>query len=213
LVLVWRTLVRCVSPLGLLELVILYEMDLTRPIERIEAKVEATLAQATPSDVKELAVVMAKAATTGPDHISSTTERITRRFQRGEICYLAKIGPHIVHYNWISFRSKESLAGRFIVLSEDAAYCGDAYTDEAWRGQAIHTEVNSTMLRFLRTKGFRWAYTWARADNRSSRKTLERVGWKRSGVMMAFTPRRTGQAHIWRISGRLDPFIWQRVPE
>jgi len=193
---------KCVSPLGRLELAILYEMDLTRPIERIRAKVETTLAQATPSDVKELS-----------DHTSSMPEATIQRVQRGEVCFIARVGPRIVHSNWLSFRWKESLAGRFIVLDEDAAYCGDAYTDAAWRGLGIHTEVNSTMLRFLQEKGFRRAYTWAYADNRSSRKTMERVGWRRSGVMLAFTPRRARQAHIWRISGRLDPFIGPRIPE
>jgi hypothetical protein len=55
-------------------------------------------------------------------------------------------GDAIAHYNWLSFGWKESLAGRFIVLESDSAYCGGGYTPERWRGLGIHTEVNAAML-------------------------------------------------------------------
>lgn len=211
--LAWRILVKCLSPLGVLEVAFLYEIDLTRPVPYIPAKVPATFARATASDIEPLAAVVVESGDAGTDHVPSVVQKLQARFERGEICFLARIGPRIVHYNWISFRWKESLAGRFIVLDDDAAYCGGAYTVGDWRGQAIHTEVNSRMVRFLQENGFRRAYTFAHSDNRSSRKTLHRMGWKRSGAMLAFTPRRQRRARIWRLTGRLDPFIGERIPQ
>lgn len=207
----WWILTRCARPFGHLELAVLYEMDLTQPICTPSARVRVELAHATAADAEEIAGLMASGDGVGGGEVAGTVRALTRRLARGEICFVARIGARIVHCNWISFGWKESLAGRIIVLSEDAAYCGGAYTVEGWRGQAIHTEVNAAMLCFLRDKAFRRAHTFVHADNRSSRKTMERLGWKVSGVMAAFTAKRASQARIWRLSGRLEPFVGQRI--
>jgi acetyltransferase (GNAT) family protein len=205
----WWVLTRCARPLGHLELAFLYEMDLVPPVPAARARVPVELAHATTADATEIAGLMV-AGDSGA--VPDLAGAIARRLARGEICFVAKIGAQIVHCNWISFGWKESLAGRVIILSKDAAYCGGAYTAEGWRGQAIHTEVNAAMLRFLRDKDFRRAHTFVHADNRSSRKTMERLGWKRSGVMAVFTAKRASEARIWRLSGTLEPFVGQRVP-
>ncbi|HEV8261607.1 MAG TPA: hypothetical protein VGQ19_12720 [Burkholderiales bacterium] len=211
--LMWHVAVKCAAPLGRIELAFLYEMPLTRPVEITRARVNATVTPATRADVAELAVVFAQSEDAPPERIPAITQAIGRRLDSGEICFIARVGPQIVHYNWISFRWKESLADRFIVLAEDAAYCGGAYTVESWRGQAIHTEVNSMMLRFLYERGFRRAYTFVNGDNRSSRKTMNRLGWKRSGVMVTFKARREKRARIWLLKGTLDPFVAERIPQ
>ena len=208
----WRIVVKCVSPLGSLLLANLYERDLTQPIAPVRAKVEVTLAQATPADADALAVLTARADGLGSDRIPSVADEITRRFERGNLCFVARIGPQIVHYNWVSLGWQNSLAGRFIVLPDDAAYCGGASTDEAWRGKAIHPAVHAMILRHLQTKGFRRAYTFAPFDNRPAWITVERMGWARSGVMMAFTPRWQARTRIWRVRGRLEPFVEVELP-
>jgi GNAT superfamily N-acetyltransferase len=205
----WWILTKCARPLGHLELAFLYEMDLAQPVRSASARVPIELAHAMSADAAEIAALMAPS---DAGAVPGLAAAITRRLARGEICFVAWIGARIVHYNWISFGWKESLAGRVIILSKDAAYCGGAYTAEGWRGQGIHTEVNAAMLRFLRDKGFRRAHTFVHADNRSSRKTMERLGWKTTGVMAAFTAKRASQARIWRLSGTLEPFVGQRVP-
>jgi hypothetical protein len=207
----WHLLARCASPFGSLELAFLYEMDLARPIDQFRAKVLVSVKLAAPQDVGELAAVLAQSENLGNAEMPSLRQALLRRLAAGELCFLARSGTRIVHYNWISFRRKDSLAGRMIVLGDDAAYCGGAYTVPGWRGYGIHTEVNAAMLRFLQQKDYRRAYTFAHADNRSSRKTIERVGWRRTGIMAAFTPRRNGRSRIWRISGTLEPFLGQRV--
>lgn len=207
----WHLLARCASPFGLLELAFLYEMDLARAVEPFRAKAPVRIKLAAPEDVGELAAALAQSENRGNPEMPSLRQALLRRLSAGELCFLALSGTRIVHYNWISFRRKESLAGRMIVLGDDAAYCGGAYTVPGWRGYGIHTEVNAAMLRFLQQKGFRRAYTFVRADNRSSRKTMERIGWRRTGIMAAFTLRRNGRSRIWRISGTLKPFLGQRI--
>lgn len=206
----WWALTRCVRRFGHLELAFLYERDLTQPLSAARPRIAVELAQATAADAAEIAALMVESDAN--EVAREVHDAIVRRLARGEICFVARAGARIVHHNWISFGWKESLAGRVIILAKDAAYCGGAYTAEGWRGLAIHTEVNAAMLRFLRDHGYRRAYTFVRADNRSSRKTMQRLGWKRSGVMAAFTPRGAAQARIWRLAGTLDPFVGQRVP-
>jgi len=205
----WWALTKCARPFGHLELAFLYERDLAQPLCAADPRIAVELAHATTADAAEIAGLMAEG---DANEVARLAHAIVRRLARGEICFLARAGARIVHYNWISFGWKESLAGRVIILAKDAAYCGGAYTAEGWRGLAIHTEVNAAMLRFLRDQGYRRAHTFVHADNRSSRKTMQRLGWRRSGVMAAFTPKGATQAHIWRLAGTLHPFVGQRVP-
>jgi RimJ/RimL family protein N-acetyltransferase len=93
-------------------------------------------------------------------------------------------------------------------MPEDAGYCGGAYTEEGWRGRSIHAGVHAMMLRHLQENGFRRAYTWAHLDNRSSRATIERMGWTRTGVMLAFTPAGNAHPRVWCVRGRLEPFAY-----
>ena len=205
-------LVKGISPLVLVELANLYERDLAQPIAPARMKAEVTLAQATPGDVPALATLAAQDHHVGADRIPFLAEALARRFERGERCFIARAGSQIVHYNWLSFGWKESLAGRYIVVQDDAAYCGWAYTEEGWRGRSIHAGVHAMMLRHLQASGFRRAYTWAHVHNRASRATIERMGWTRTGVMLAFTPAGGASPLVWCVRGRLEPFAERDLP-
>jgi GNAT superfamily N-acetyltransferase len=211
-ILLWRTLSQCVSPLGTLQPWTFYQRDLTRPIGEMPARVGVRVTIAAESDIDQLATLVARRygpTGIGPYETLGIPGTILHRFRRGLRCFVARIETEIVHYNWIAFQREESLgdAGSLIVLGDGEAYCSDAYTVEAWRGQGIHTVVLHQMLVFLRRAGYRKAYTDVGSDNKSSWKTHERLGWEVCGAALDFKPRGAHTIWRWRMRGGLSPFM------
>lgn len=214
----WRVVVKCLSPWGSLGMMSLLRKDLTCPLRKIPMKLDLTVCQATEADVEQLATLIlirhSRRRGLAPYMNQVLQDRFCHLFRQGHRCFLGKIGPQIIHYNWIFFRWFESVTntGRFVLLRDDEALLNDAYTLDQWRGKAIHTIVQYHMLRFLQEAGYRMAYTFAPTNNKSSLKTHHRLSWERSGIMLYFIPHGAGEARIWRLRGSLDPFAEQQIP-
>jgi len=205
----WRAVKKCLSPQGSLGIIIFYKKDLNHPLREIRSKVELSVTESSKSDIEQ--VITLKASREGRSEIELQGE-ILQRFRRGDKCFVGKIGTEIVHYNWISFHCSDIVAGRFIHLKNDEAFCYDGFTVEAWRGRAIHPEVNYRMLLHLQQTGYRRAYTHHEAETISSKKGLQLLRWESYGTILYFIPCRTRKCWIWRIKGSLDPFVEERIP-
>jgi len=212
----WKLAVEALSPLGFLSLVSFYQKDLTKPLKAPSAKVDLTVCQARGADIEALATLAYNRYCQAESNEDFRSWRIQAKIfdllRRGHICFLGKIGGEVVHYNWIYFRWNDTLPGRYIHLKEDEALLNDAYTIEAWRGKAIHTLVQYHMLLHLKEGGYRRAYTFAYTDNRSSLKTHDRLGWKRTGLILHFVTQDGNWSKLWRICGILDPFMASHPP-
>ena len=212
--LLWRVLTKYARSIGRLGLKNLCQIDLTRPLGEIQAKVDISVCQATGADIEELSELVVRQWSPKAKQIDFYRDDILQRFDRGAKCFVGKIGTEIIHFNWIFFYSIEPAGGigRYIRIGADEAICDDAYTAEAWRGQAIHTAIQNEMLLFLQQAGYRRAYTAVGAINKSSQKTHRRIGWDFTGTMLYFIPRGSKKAWIWRIKGTLDPFVDRKKP-
>ena len=216
LIVLWRVLVKFLSPVGSVGMATLYEKDLTRPIVEVNAKVDVTVTEAAGSDIVRVVELMAWHAYGSAEAVAETDKGVQELLGRGARCFVAKIGDEIVHYNWLAFQWAESLpissGGRFIVLENDEAFCMNAYTVPPWRGRAIHTAVLHTMLLWLRRAGVRKAYTVVSNDNKSSWKTHERLGWGVRGTMLYFKRRGKDGAWVWGTRGILRRFVAEEIP-
>jgi L-amino acid N-acyltransferase YncA len=192
----WRVLAGCLSPFGELSLTRLYEKDLTGPMAAFAGKVNVTIGQATGSDIERVAEL---GATLGSLTASALRAQFSDRIRRGARCFVAKIDNQVVHYNWLIFDRMESWPSTQ-VLREREAYCTDAYTVDAWRGRAIHTEVLYRMLLFLQEAGYRRAYTIVAAKNEASWKTHHRLQWQLSGIAFCFKPRNRSKMLVWTMA-------------
>ncbi len=212
LVLLWRIVIKLLSPLGSVGIAILYEKDLRRPILDVRAKVDVSIAEAAGPDIDRVMELMARQPH-GSRPTDGTEVRTHARelLQRGAKCFVAKVGDEIVHYNWLAFHWAEVLpissGGRFIVLNDDEAFCMDAYTLPAWRGRAVHTAVLHTMLVWLRAAGIQTAYTVVRNDNKSSWKTHERLEWTVRGMVFYLKQRKMRRAWVFRTHGIASRFV------
>ncbi len=208
LILCWRWLQRGWRPLGTLELVTFLQKDLTQPLIDVKALDGLTITLATVFDIESLVKLMKERQNIlGVAETKGIEDLVLSRFQRGSLCFLGKIGPKIIHYNWTSFNWEQSLGGRFVLLKPDEAFCLDAFTLREWRGKGVYPAAHYRMLQVLQQKGYQKAYTLVDADNRSSQKTHYRQAWKALGTALCFTPHGTSQGRIWRIKGKLARFL------
>jgi hypothetical protein len=210
--LAWKALKKALSPVAKPELAVLYRMDLSKNIFPRPARIPLRVEPAVPEDLRRLAVLMVEDWGWEVRRIPEMEAAVRARLDRGEICFVARSGAEIAHVNWISFQSQKSFAGRFILLQPDEAYCGGAYTPEAWRGKGLHSAVNSAMLRYLKEHGFRTAYTWANLFNRSSRKAFVPIGWEKHGLVFAVEFHRLRRSRILCLAGSAEPFVCPDVP-
>lgn len=208
----WSAVEFAVSPVGQLGLESLCRKDLTGPLGSVEAKIPITIGPATASDIDQI-VDLAEGLWSGTDGIGPYTRlgvrpTILDRFDRGQKCFVAKIGDQIVHYNWIGFDHEETIAGtgRYLHLNADKAVCHDGMTTEEYRGQRIHLAVHNQMLIWLKENGYRRAYTVVGALDRPANITHHRLDWEFSGVMLYLITRTTKRAYVLRVRGTLDPF-------
>ena len=215
-ILLWRAMVKCLSPLGYLNLVTFYQKDLCQPLGEIRANAEVQVSQATESDTERLVTLAIgqdpPGKARGLNKKRDIEDMILRRFRQGSRCFVGRIGTNIVHYNWIFFHRVERWSAGKVsyihLLGNDEAFCDDAYTVDEWRGRGIHTIVQKQMLLFLKQAGYCRVYTISKSANRSSQKTHRRLGWESCGKMLYFHPR--GQEKAWRrkVSGTPPrPFV------
>lgn len=206
--LMWRILTWCLAPLGSLYVVWLCKKDLRGPLEDFAAQIPVEVVQATEADLETIAAMVAKRqsmtrAGSGWYRQLGIRSTIIERFQRGDKCFLGKVGQEVVHFNWIFFGWAEpiSITGRYIYLKADEAMCNDGFTEAVWRGKSVHRVVNHEMLRFLKTSGYRIALTSVGADNLVSQKALRRIGWEFSALMVCIIPRGSSKEWIWQFDG------------
>lgn len=214
MVLLWRWFQRGVHRFGRLELVTIFEKDLRQPLPEVKNPGNMTITIATESEIEPLVELIGERFKTREfSRMKEFEDLVRRRFKRGSLCFLGKIGEEFVHYNWISFHWDESLGGRFIHLKDDEGLCQDAFTPEKWRGKGVHPVVHHQMLYYLRQQGYLKAYTLVDTDNKSSKKTHQLHGWLTLGIVFCFTPRGSAKGWIWPLKGKLADFLKDQIPD
>jgi hypothetical protein len=206
--LVWRIVNWCLAPLGSPYVVWLCKKDLREPLEEFEAKIPVEVVQATVADLETIAAMVARlqgttSAGSGWYRQRGIRGTIIERFQRGDRCFLGKVGQEVVHFSWIFFDRAEpiSVAKQYSYLKAGEAMCNDGFTEEAWRGKSVSRIVNREMLRFLKTSGYRTALTSVGANNWISQKALRRIGWEFSTLIVCIIPRGSSKEWTWQFDG------------
>lgn len=222
-VLLWRAAVKLASPFAKLDLQILFDLDLTRPLEPRAARVECSIERASESDLDSmLDMQMRLLQEVDPAQLSDAEELEYARYLRaraagresfaralraGEICFVARIGGEIAHSNWIRFHDCAPVESRPVDLERGEVYTTDAFTADAWRGQGLHEAVLTHMLRYAQSRGCERAYTLTDFTKAGSRRGVRRVGWRRRGLILYVTPRALGRTWLLRLGGDLEPMF------
>ena len=200
-VFLWRTVVKLLSPLVRLDLEILFDLDLTLPVEQRRAKIECRIERATEAD---LDAVMRMHP---PDARATTRDAFLTAMRAGEHCFVARVDGEVAHSNWIRFHECAPLADRSVDLLPGEVYTTDGFTDERWRGLRLHEAVLSHMLRYGQSRGCHRAYTITNLTKAGARRGLRRVGWRRRGKVLFIGARGLGRTWLLRLSGDVEPIF------
>jgi ribosomal protein S18 acetylase RimI-like enzyme len=223
-VLLWRSFVKLLSPLGQVHLQILYEIDLREPIEAFRARTDCTIEIASEADIDEILDVQVKlpprevvAHLPDDDELryaqlaaarAETRAGFLQAMRAGELCFVARVGREMVHTNWTRFHDCGLVHSRPVDLMPGEIYTTDGYTAAAWRGQRLHEAVLSHMLRYAQARGCHRAYTITDLTKAVSRRGLRRVGgWRRRGQILYISPRGAHRTWLLRVGGDLEPMF------
>jgi len=219
-ILLWRILVKLVSPVVELHHQILFEFDLTQPIEQRSALVECHVEQATEANIETL--VDQRMGRPLPDDRELSDEEEYHRawvdrerarlrdayrrwFRAEELCFVARIGDEYGHSNWIRFHGAPPMSSRPVDLAPGEAYCIEGFTPNRWRGKRLHEAVNTYMLRYAKDRGYHLALTITDLTKAGSRRGILRIGWRKRGHHMLITPRGLGRSWMIRLGGDVSP--------
>ena len=190
------------APLGDAHVWLMFKRDLRQALQPYQAKVPFAIELADKSHVHKLAALY---HADDPERVAAKAEIYRTRLSAGSLCFVARIEGKVVSFNWLRVRGATGAGKVPMALQDDEIYTTNAYTAEAWRGQGLHPALNHAMLKFAQDKGFRIAYTLARADNARSLVTMQRVGWVHSSTLLCFEPSRGQRKLRWLASGSPYP--------
>jgi len=226
-ILAWRAFVKLLSPVVGLDAQILFEFDLTQPVEQRRARVECTIEEATAVHVDELLETRFPASLPGEERGLSDADEyrlavaesararvrtqghlhLRQWLRAGEECFVARVNGEMAHSNWIRFHGNAPAPHREIDPAEGEVYMTEGFTVPQWRGKALHEAVNTHMLRLAKARGCRLAYTITDFTNARPRRALLRIGWKYRGHHLFIVPRRIGRSWMLRLGGNVDPIV------
>ena len=225
-ILLWKIVMRLLSPVVTLDHQILFEYDLTQPIEQRYSRVDITIEHASEAGLEEIAASVfpatPPAAYTG---VSDAQEYEHARYERenahsresflvnarrwlrsGEICFVARTGGEIAHNNWVTFDWCVN-STRPIRLGPGEIYAAEGYTKVPWRGKGIHEAVNSHFLRYAKSLGHHRAYTITDLIKGGARRGVRRVGWTQRGHHLFIRPRWSHRTFIIQLGGNVEPVL------
>lgn len=224
-VLLWRIFVKLLSPVLRLDMQILFELDLSRPVEVRAARVEYRIDRAGEDDIDEILDMQGQRLTPAEEVALSAVQEIqyarmlrarassrrtyARQLRAGEQCFVARVDGRIVHSNWTRFHDNDSVGGCPVDLQPGEIYTTDAHTAVAFRGQGLHEAVLTTMLAAARQRGSQRAYTITDFTKAGSRRGVQRIGWRRRGAILYVTVRGLNRHWLFRLTGDLEPIFAQ----
>lgn len=126
---------------------------------------------------------------------------ITKRLALGEQCYIAKHKNQICGFQWIAPGKREITHEADVVhVPRNGVYFHDAFTVEQFRGKNILPYLTTQIFRQLENKDYHTALAIIYNDNYPSRKSFEKVGFKKAELIRHFVLRITGKKYTTRTS-------------
>lgn len=105
-------------------------------------------------------------------------EIVNTRFNRGEICGVARLNSEVVSYCWVAFQQAEvGEINRTIKLRNNELYLYDAFTLPDYRGRGLFPALLTAILGFAKSQGYSRALIFSLRENRPSVRGIEKAGF------------------------------------
>jgi hypothetical protein len=155
-----------------------FKRSLDKPILDIVPKIPVEIRQATVEDLPKLKEIVDEAK----------YDRFKRRFQEGNICFIALDKEKIVSFSWIGLSNKFEPELRVeIKLAEKEAYLFDAYVVPEYRNHGLYPVVGNNNLKYLRNLGFKQVIIFVDNTNIFSLKAVNSSGFNANRALTCFS--------------------------
>ncbi len=146
----------------------LFSFQLSRPIPEIKAGEDA-----------EYSFLNTKSREKAESLTSLVGKEIVNvRFNRGEVCGVARLNSEVVSYCWVAFQQAEvGEINRTIKLRNNELYFYDAFTLPDYRGRGLFPALLTAILGFARSQGCSRALIFSLRENRPSVRGIEKAGF------------------------------------
>ncbi len=222
-VLLWRILVKLFSPVLKFDLQILFDLDLTQPVQVRQSKVACVITQAGEDAIDDiLDMQMPRLSPEQTAQLSDADElqharmlrvrakaydTYLRSMRAGEQCFVARVDGVIAHSNWICAYGCAPTEACSVHLKPGEIYSTDGFTREMYRGLRLHEAVATYMLDLHKQRGYQRAYTITDITKAGSRRGVKRIGWRRRGSILYLTPRHLKRTWLVRLDGDVTPLF------
>lgn len=150
-----------------------YVRPLDRPIEPVDARLDAIVSELATGDVDEYLRF----------HSNLSREQYLRRLNERQTCFaardsagtLASVTWAAVRHVWIDFVDRD------VGLEDDEVYLYDSYTAPDFRGQRLQPFLGQRILTHFRDCDYRQAVVIIAPENRSNISSRKRSGFFRTG--------------------------------
>jgi GNAT superfamily N-acetyltransferase len=170
-------------PFGRQQHILLYRKDLRQPLSPVTARIPIDITLATEADIDQIRALR-------PSYSAS---KLQQRFRAGAKCFLARFEQRVIGFNWMTAVEIDEFDKFFLQsfakVNPVEIYCFDAFIDEAYRGNSVHTELLYRMLQHAQDTSCVYAYTSVESKHINSWKTHIRLGWELLGTSHIFHPR------------------------
>lgn len=106
-------------------------------------------------------------------------ERLIKRLERGDKCYVAIYENKVVSYHWVQFNGSHFVqqAGKSYVISDLECYIYHVRVLESYRGQGINQKVYSYILNDCKSENITKVWIYTNLNNKSNRRGIEKLGF------------------------------------
>jgi len=158
---------------------IIYELDLEKPIKKIKPKIHLTFRLAEAKDIQAM-------DKENYDYSQRTKKYAYERLDKGDRCLLALHKDKIVGYVWIMNGNMELSQFNHIPLPWNKSYIYRSFVLEKFRGMRIVNAMGAYISNELRKENKRYKIATISVTNKSSIRAFDRVGYEKIGHILQF---------------------------
>ncbi|WP_010663977.1 GNAT family N-acetyltransferase [Marinilabilia salmonicolor] len=106
-------------------------------------------------------------------------EKIQKRFDNGDICYISLVDDRVVGYEWVQWQGRHPFQqiGNTIKIEPKDFWCYDLRVANDFQSQGISTYMNWYLLSEKKRTGFQRAWEYTDSKNFSNQRALEKSGF------------------------------------
>jgi predicted ATP-grasp superfamily ATP-dependent carboligase len=179
-----------------IERYIIVERDLTGPIEEIKARIPIEISRLKENEIDELTKIWPEFY--DYEIAESIEKTLSKRLNRGEVCFVARHKNQIVFFNWFSTKNSKHYLEKDLPSYDEVLFY-NVYACPQYRGNRLTLAVQTYAMSYFRKEGHKRYKGYIGLKNIASRKVMKKITQEKAILSII---RLLG--HDFRIKRRLE---------